>query len=378
MLVIGSKTEYFNATWVRNEWTRFLALMKNDKNKLIIPCYKDMDAYDIPEELSMFQAQDMNKIGFMQDIFLGIKKVTQGIKNSNVSKQENLSQTGKNNPILRRVKLFLEEQDFESANKFCENVLNQEPENGWAYFYSMMAELKISEEDNLSDAKYSQNKSYQLAKRFADAELKEKIASIDAKKERKKRDIELRKESFERSKKLNKSLDLEKTSNKDNQVIANLEQAIAKELALRKNTDLLTDDVASSTEEYTEKVFHDLELRKESLERSKKLNRVLALEKALNKDNQVIANLEQAIAKELDLRKNTDLLTEDVVSPIKKYTTGIMISDEAIHQKETSLAAKRTQKYFILFFVVFLIIFLPILITTIWQNKCKLLIRPIL
>ena len=75
MLVIGSNKEYFDAVWVRNEWSRFLALMKKDRSKLLIPCYKDMDAYDIPEALSIFQAQDMSKIGFIQDLLHGIKKV---------------------------------------------------------------------------------------------------------------------------------------------------------------------------------------------------------------------------------------------------------------------------------------------------------------
>ena len=66
MLVVGSKKEYFEAVWVRNEWSRYLELMKKDRKRLLIPCYKDMDAYDIPDELSMFQSQDMVKIGFVQ------------------------------------------------------------------------------------------------------------------------------------------------------------------------------------------------------------------------------------------------------------------------------------------------------------------------
>ena len=37
MLVLGSKKEYFNAVWVRNEWSRFLQLMKKDRAKLFIP-----------------------------------------------------------------------------------------------------------------------------------------------------------------------------------------------------------------------------------------------------------------------------------------------------------------------------------------------------
>ena len=34
MLVIGSKKEYFNAVWMKNEWSRFRSLMKKDRSKL--------------------------------------------------------------------------------------------------------------------------------------------------------------------------------------------------------------------------------------------------------------------------------------------------------------------------------------------------------
>lgn len=75
MLVIGSKKEYFEAPWVKNEWSRFQALIKNGDEKTIIPCYKEMDPYDLPEEFAYLQAQDISKIGFEQDLIYGIKKL---------------------------------------------------------------------------------------------------------------------------------------------------------------------------------------------------------------------------------------------------------------------------------------------------------------
>ena len=78
MLVVGTKAEHFNAVWVKNEWLRFAALAKKDCEKAIIPCYRDMDAYDLPDELSIFQSQDMGKIGFIQDLVHGIKKIIGG------------------------------------------------------------------------------------------------------------------------------------------------------------------------------------------------------------------------------------------------------------------------------------------------------------
>ena len=75
MLVLGTKPEYFNAVWVKNEWSRYLKLIREDRSKLLIPCYRDMNAYDLPDEFAHLQAQDMSKIGFIQDLIWGIKKV---------------------------------------------------------------------------------------------------------------------------------------------------------------------------------------------------------------------------------------------------------------------------------------------------------------
>ncbi|MCR4615185.1 MAG: TIR domain-containing protein [Clostridiales bacterium] len=75
MLVIGSKPEYFESVWVRNEWSRFIKLTKSDRSRLLIPCYKDMDPYDLPSEFAHLQAQDMGKIGFINDLIRGIKKI---------------------------------------------------------------------------------------------------------------------------------------------------------------------------------------------------------------------------------------------------------------------------------------------------------------
>ena len=46
MVVLGTKQEHFNAVWVKNEWSRYLALIKNGARKTLIPAYKDMDPYE--------------------------------------------------------------------------------------------------------------------------------------------------------------------------------------------------------------------------------------------------------------------------------------------------------------------------------------------
>lgn len=75
MLSLGTRPEYFNAVWVKNEWSRFLHLMREDSSKLLVPCYCDMDPYDMPPEFRNLQGQDMGKLGFIQDLVRGIKKI---------------------------------------------------------------------------------------------------------------------------------------------------------------------------------------------------------------------------------------------------------------------------------------------------------------
>jgi len=136
MLSIGTKPEYFTAVWVRNEWSRFLKLIKNDRSKLLIPCYKDMDAYDLPEEFSHLQAQDMSKIGFINDVIRGIKKIIatdepKAAPVQNVTVTQTASANVEN--LLKRGNLCLEDGKWEEADKFFEQVLNENAEE-WGVF----------------------------------------------------------------------------------------------------------------------------------------------------------------------------------------------------------------------------------------------------
>lgn len=149
MLVIGTKPEYFNAVWVKNEWFRFLKLMKADREKLLIPCFRDMDAYDLPEEFSHLQAQDMSKIGFINDVIRGINKILSDNSQSFNSSQIVLSSDEQIAPLLKRVYIFLEDEEWSRADDFCEKILNINPELAEAYLCKLMIEFKCSIKDDL-------------------------------------------------------------------------------------------------------------------------------------------------------------------------------------------------------------------------------------
>lgn len=185
MLTIGTKPEYFNAVWVKNEWSRYLKIMKNDRTKLLIPCYKDMDAYNLPEEFSHLQAQDMGKIGFINDVIRGIKKVL--VKEEKSIVHQSMTQTTISSNVdnlLKRGNLCLEDGKWSDAENFFEQVLNENVEEPRAYLGKLMVEFKLNGEEQLLDTSedFSQNGNYIKAYRFGDDDFKKKL--FDYKNER--------------------------------------------------------------------------------------------------------------------------------------------------------------------------------------------------
>ncbi|MBR3803225.1 MAG: TIR domain-containing protein [Clostridia bacterium] len=178
MLVVGTKPEYFDAVWVKNEWSRYLKLMKADRSKLLIPCYRDMDAYDLPEEFSHLQAQDMSKIGFVNDVVRGIKKIIKPDepKSAPVVQQVTVNETsgGANTAsLLKRAFMFLEDGDWNSANEYCEKVLDIDPENAEAYLGKLMAYNRAKTQIELKDCArpFDDNNNYRKIVRFGDEAL---------------------------------------------------------------------------------------------------------------------------------------------------------------------------------------------------------------
>ena len=178
MVVLGTKPEYFNAVWVKNEWSRYLALIKQGQKKMLIPAYKDMDPYNLPEEFSHLQAQDMSKLGFMQDLIRGIKKIVKTNEPKPTVVKETVATTSTANssvaPLLKRAFIFLEDGDFDRADDFCEQVLNQDPENAHAYLGKLMIELRVKKQGNLKelDNPFDDNGNYKKVLRYADEQLK--------------------------------------------------------------------------------------------------------------------------------------------------------------------------------------------------------------
>lgn len=145
MLAFGTSYDYYNAVWVKNEWSRYLKLMAKDKAKHLIPCFKNVDVYDIPKEFAKLQSQDMGKIGAIQDLIRGIDKLMGGEEKNNSSQPDNVvygSTVVGGNALLKRGYMSIEDGEWNKATEFFEQVLNINAEDGQAYWGELLAQYQ--------------------------------------------------------------------------------------------------------------------------------------------------------------------------------------------------------------------------------------------
>lgn len=174
MLAVGTCYENYHAVWVKNEWSRYIKIIANHKDKYLIPCYKGLDpAEDLPREFAHLQGQDMGKVGAIADLLRGIEKLLHQEQKAVAASEKILLQTTGNvttGSLLKRAYIFLEDQTWNSANEYCEKVLDIDPENAEAYLGKLLAEFQIRKKEELGTctADFTASNNYQKAQRYGD------------------------------------------------------------------------------------------------------------------------------------------------------------------------------------------------------------------
>ena len=209
MLVFGTNYDYYNAVWVKNEWSRYLKLMVNDKTKNLIPCYKDIDAYDIPKEFAKLQAQDLGKLGAVQDLVRGIEKLIHKKSDNDIQKVSEtvVVQGGKSQEaLLKRGNMALEDNDWEKAEQYFDQVLDMDAECGEAYWGLTLAASRCTTKEEFSEYYIINDekniKHFNRAKQFGDDKFRDYAEQLKLKCHEKKRERELEKQEKERIKEL--------------------------------------------------------------------------------------------------------------------------------------------------------------------------------
>lgn len=143
MLVIGCAFDNFQSVWVKNEWSRFLELKKQDPEKLIIPCYKNISPYELPDELSIYQSENIAKIGFLQEICDGIERVFRKSRTNNILLDSKTDVDRK----LKNAEIFLKLNNGIKALEIYKDLANNNPED-----YRVWWELARYYSDNFTNA----------------------------------------------------------------------------------------------------------------------------------------------------------------------------------------------------------------------------------
>lgn len=117
MLVVGTDPRCFQSVWVKNEWSRFLALRGAGQKKDLIPCYKGIRPEDLPPEFRPLQAQDMGKVGAKEDLLRGIDKIFAKLRPESTAASFSKTESGSLENILQLGFLDLKGGCREDAEK---------------------------------------------------------------------------------------------------------------------------------------------------------------------------------------------------------------------------------------------------------------------
>lgn len=184
MIVVGTKKEYFNAEWVRNEWSRYIDRIRNGEKKYIVPVFKNMDIRDIPVELSaQNQAYDASR-------FMDINRLLEQIQNiCNESKNKNTAAAapagGGSDRDIWKKNIFscLEQGKWQDAARYTEWVLSVEPTYAEAYLAYIMIDRRIYRRQDLAKetVRFTGDNNYRQLKELASPALKAEMREYEDK-----------------------------------------------------------------------------------------------------------------------------------------------------------------------------------------------------
>ena len=191
MIVFGEKTEYFSSTWIKNEWSRFrtrIEKKEKHKNSLVV-VYKDMDPNALPVSLRSRQCMNMSDMTFLSDLNRHIARIIESEKakaglerisiesgvigkkatrlevNEVKTKELNTGETETDITALQTLKLvdsYLAAKSWDSASRFIDQVLFDEPGSPEATWRLLLLEMQAeNDEELIKKINYFKNEQYE-------------------------------------------------------------------------------------------------------------------------------------------------------------------------------------------------------------------------
>lgn len=191
MLALGTSYDDYNDVWVKNEWNRYLEIAEKNKNKCLIPCYKDVDEYDIPKEFAGLKVCQLGNDDTFNNIMAEI---------ANVVKPESVNQSAPQTEPAEEIELeeieiiepvdinklldegfaAIADKNWKEANKLFFQVLDEEPDNSKAYWGQLLVQQECTNAREMADNLYLQvigntsDNTYELEIRDRRQEIKDK------------------------------------------------------------------------------------------------------------------------------------------------------------------------------------------------------------
>lgn len=191
MLALGTSYDDYNDVWVKNEWNRYLEIAVKNKNKCLIPCYKDVDEYDIPKEFAGLKVYQLGNDDTFNNIMAEI---------ANVVKPESVNQPAPQTEPAEEIELeeieiiepvdinklldegfaAISDKNWKEANKLFFQVLDEEPDNSKAYWGQLLVQQECTNAREMADNLYLQvigntsDNTYELEIRDRRQEIKDK------------------------------------------------------------------------------------------------------------------------------------------------------------------------------------------------------------
>lgn len=175
MVLVGTSEESINSPWVKNEWSRYLALMRTDSDKFLLPVYEEMEKEEFPPEIPIREAVNFKNDGAVLDLVHGI--LTLSGKGREVSADDDATRILQ---LTTEMRTAVETQKWEKAEQFADSILDIDAKNAEVHLYLLLTKFKVTEPTRLleADASWIDSPYYNRALKYATSVQKQMLESI--------------------------------------------------------------------------------------------------------------------------------------------------------------------------------------------------------
>lgn len=194
MLALGTSYDDYNDVWVKNEWNRYFEIAEKNKNKCLIPCYKDVDEYDIPKEFAGLKVCQLGNDDTFNNIMAEIANVVKPESVNQPAPEPEKAEPAEEieleeieiiepvniNKLLDEGFSAISDKNWKKANKLFFQVLDEEPDNSKAYWGQLLVQQECTNAREMADNLYLQvigntsDNTYELEIRDRRQEIKDK------------------------------------------------------------------------------------------------------------------------------------------------------------------------------------------------------------